>query len=470
MGNGLRLLLAARKSRKATDADVQAMYERQDNRARQWAEREGHTIVSSTADTKTGSSAPWKRKQLKPWMTDPSKMAMYDAILVSNTDRLSRGSQEDFMYIEHWATEHGKRIIVARGPQYPARTDSERGDWDAQKRAAFNELQSTRERHADTREIVRDNGSAIGRAPFGYSITGEKLHKQFVIDPVNGPLAKTAFKRMAQGATATSVAVWLTERTGQMWRVKRVCDMIARRTYLGERDGHKFEALVSQALWDAANGAMATRSFARAETGGRRTEHGYSGLVYCQCGASLYHHQSSRDGKPVGQAKYRCSRGRSGDVTEARCSNEPALFAPVNEAIDRLIARQDLAEMVTMTTGGDHGRQLALQALQEAMKDAAASMDMPEVTRVAASISELQGMSAEPIRTVVKDTGRDMARVWSEGDLSDRRSILATEEFHLILKDGQVSFRWESETSATWRITMHKGWHSVWDSEPVMCD
>lgn len=33
--NGLRLLLAARKSRKATDGDTAAMYERQDYRAEQ---------------------------------------------------------------------------------------------------------------------------------------------------------------------------------------------------------------------------------------------------------------------------------------------------------------------------------------------------------------------------------------------------------------------------------------------------
>jgi len=330
MGTGLRLLLAARKSPKTADDDEGMQYERQDHQAGKWAEGQGHAVVSAPADTVSSQTPPWKRKRLKPWMTDPAKIAMYDAILVSDTDRLSRGTEEDFHYIEDWCYRNGKRIIVADGPQFPPRDgamgESDRYQWIAQKRAARTYWESVTDKHADTREIIHENGAAIGRAPFGYTIKGDKLHKTFVIDPVWGPVAREAFTRISNGHTATSVAIWLSEVTGKPCRVKRVIGMISRRTYLGERDGHTFEALISVDLFNSANAAVAGRSFKHVEKGGRRVEHGYSGLIHCACGAPIFRHQSTKDGKAVGTEKYRCGRGRRGALTEKRCEYGAPIF------------------------------------------------------------------------------------------------------------------------------------------------
>ena len=293
------------------------MYERQDQRAEQWAEREGHAVINRVADTKSGTTAPWHRKNLKPWMTDPEMMAMYDGILVSDTDRLSRGTQEDFVYIEHWASSNGKKIVVARGPQYPARNDAERGDWDGQKRRARTYWEDTRDKYADTREIIKANGGAIGRPPYGYLIEGTKLHKTFVIDPATGPLVVEAFQRIANGRTITSVALWLTEVTGFTWQLKRVTDTIKSRSCLGSKDGHQYEALVSEGLWESANSAMAARGVS---TGGRRVVHGYSSVIHCECGELFYRHQTTKKGgKPAGTEKYRCGRGRRNHLGEERC-------------------------------------------------------------------------------------------------------------------------------------------------------
>jgi hypothetical protein len=101
-------------------------------------EREGMTVVGVVADTKSGTVAPWDRKNLKPWVTEPEKMAMYDAVVAYKTDRWSRGTQEDFTRIEFWATQNGKRLIIVDGPQYPARADrfdSDYWQWQAEKMA-----------------------------------------------------------------------------------------------------------------------------------------------------------------------------------------------------------------------------------------------------------------------------------------------------------------------------------------------
>lgn len=417
----LRLLLAARKSRKGTGDATD--YERQDHRAKEWAESEGHTIIHPTADTVSSQSAPWKRKQLGPWMRDPQKLAMYDAILISDTDRISRGTDEDFHYIEDWCYRNGKSIIVARGPQFPARDgamgESDRYQWIAQKRAARTYWESVRDKHADTREIIRANGGAIGRAPFGYAIEGPKLRKSFVPDPVNGPLAREVFQRIADGRTAASVAVWLSGQTGKTWRVKSVADMIRRRTYLGERDGHVFEPLVSEALWDSANAALESRSFKRKDKGGRRAVHGYSGLIYCECGAQMYRHQSDR-----GSEKYRCGRGRRGIAAEGRCEFGGILFTEANAAVDALMSEDLTPEYVMVTTGGDYGRQQELKKVQDAMNAAVAKGDMVTVAKLMPVFTELQNRPVEPVRTMPRRTGRTNAEVWNAGTLSDRRGML----------------------------------------------
>jgi DNA invertase Pin-like site-specific DNA recombinase len=474
LANGLRLLLVARLSRKKTGtARVEGVsIEIQDATARTWAEREGHAVIGVAADIKSGTTAPWNRRNLKPWMTDPALMAMYDGILIYHTDRLSRGTQEDFTYIEHWAVAHGKRIIVADGPQFPKRDDSDYWRWTSEKDVARKEWERIRARQMGTQTQLKSMGHAVGKPPFGYMVTGAVYAKRFEIDPVTGPVAREAFQRIADGHTASNVAIWLSEQTGQSWRVKRVTEMIKRRTYLGERDGHAFTALVSEELWNDANAAMASRSFKQRDAGGRRTAHGYSGEIFCECGAKLYRHQSER-----GKEKYRCARGRRGDVTEARCGHGAPLLGPVDAAIDTLMRRAMVPERVMMTTGGDHGRQMELQRLQDAMSAAMAKRDMAEVTRLAAEFADVDARPAEAVRTILRETGRSYADVWGSGELSDRRAMLARGDFRIRVQehgaDGwYVHLDWTGDASdANWKLTVASGmllqWTRAFDSQPV---
>src|SRR5260370_39348186 len=119
----VRALIAARLSKLQRGGQQGIGIDTQDEKSRAFCEREGMIVVGVVADTKLGTVAPWDRKNLKPWVTEPEKMAMYDAVVAYKTDRWSRGTQEDFTRIEFWATQHGKRLIIVDGPQYPARAD-----------------------------------------------------------------------------------------------------------------------------------------------------------------------------------------------------------------------------------------------------------------------------------------------------------------------------------------------------------
>ena len=119
----VRALIAARLSKLQRGGQQGIGIDTQDEKSRAFCEQEGMTVIDVVADTKSGTVAPWDRKNLKPWVTEPGKMAMYDAVVAYKTDRWSRGTQEDFTRIEFWATQNGKRLIIVDGPQYPARAD-----------------------------------------------------------------------------------------------------------------------------------------------------------------------------------------------------------------------------------------------------------------------------------------------------------------------------------------------------------
>lgn len=434
----LRLLLPARKSRKGDDFDSSTAYTRQEARARERAEREGHTIVDTVRDLVSSQSMPWERKELKKWMTDPALLALFDGIIVE-ADRLSRADDRGWHYIETWCYEHDKVILTTEGVQFPPRDDSDRYQWLGAKRRARTYWEDVRDKHADTRAVIRARQEAtggregvIGLPPFGYRIEGEKLHKTFVPDEVAAPLVVEAFERIARGASAASVARWLTEqceplgllrinkKTGKPipWRVKRVQDMIKRRTYLGERDGARFEALVSEELFNAANVALSARGFTHPNKGGK-TVHAYSGCLYCPCGSVMYHHRSEG-----GTRKYFCARGRVGDVAVQKCGSPSLDFDAANDAVNAFMATDPMPEYVMQVTGGDAGKKLALEDVKAQIMKANADGDMDLLVALAAKRKELEATPEEPIEVKWIKTGRRIADVWKAGSLEDRRALL----------------------------------------------
>ena len=69
---------------------------------------------------------------------------------------------------------------------------------------------------------------------FGYKITKDKVE----IDPVEGPIAKEVFERVARGDTLNSVARWLNRSghfgaMGGKWQTTRLRDMLKNEKYIG---------------------------------------------------------------------------------------------------------------------------------------------------------------------------------------------------------------------------------------------
>ena len=106
-GEPERWVLAARLSRvsKRDRARGHALIDgiqTQDQRGAEWAREEGHVIVHVTKDRNiSGAVPPWERPELGPWLTDPTKLVLYDGLVAYEVDRLSR-DYADVGWLRKW--------------------------------------------------------------------------------------------------------------------------------------------------------------------------------------------------------------------------------------------------------------------------------------------------------------------------------------------------------------------------------
>ena len=154
----MRILVAARLSQLA---DGQTGLDTQDAQATAWAAANGHTIVHVAADRKSGTSQPWERPKLRPWVTEDAKLAQYDAVLAYRFDRLSRGDNQSTNQIEAWAHDHRKQLLTVDGLVFPCEgADGIR--WDVVKRIAHEEWLKTSERYTRMQAYLVGEGKLTG--------------------------------------------------------------------------------------------------------------------------------------------------------------------------------------------------------------------------------------------------------------------------------------------------------------------
>lgn len=449
----MRLLMAARKSRSGGTSE-DARYLRQDTRAAVSAEHDGHTVIQSVHDTVTSQSLPWERKNLKAWMTLPELMAMYDGILISETDRLSRLDDKGWHYIEGWCYANGKVIVTAEGVQFPPRDDSDRYQWIGLKRRARTYWEDVRDKYKDGREMVAANSAASGRPPYGYRVAGDvKYAKWFEPDPVTGPVLVEIFSRVAEGQSIPVITDWLEEKhplkpqpshPDRRWRNRTVTRIIRNASYLGERDGHKFERLGEPVLdfgelWGRANAVLDGRSVPQ---GGRPAVYAYSSVIFCPCGAKLYrqYRTMKRSYGTYFREYYLCCIGRRGIGGEEKCAHTVSLeYGAVNQAVDQAMRAVTEPEIIAEVRGGDHARQRELASLKERMEAAMAAGKMGVVGELSAQYTLAEAQESQPIVKFGRVTGRTIGDVWAASSLTGQRALLKGGQFRVtVLSEDEV--------------------------------
>jgi site-specific DNA recombinase len=454
----LRLVLAARKSNKIRDHDGHEVdpisIDIQDRRGREWAVRQGHVIVHVAPDVKRGTVAPWDRPNLRPWVTDPAKMAQFDGILAYRNDRLSRGCWADEVRIRLWAEEHGKVLMIVDGPQWPPRHDGDEWSWEAMAKQARKEWETIRERSMNTQSELREGGKLVGRPAFGYISAGVKYDHTIVPTEEGRRLVPEIFGRVIDGESLAVIAAWLSEETGRPWWPRTVGTIIRNPTYMGRRCQQdpktkkygrtllRCEPLVDAATFAGAGKALDARpKRGHVDPANRPMLSGVLSCPFCQ-DSPMYR---------LASGYYRCT-GRGAD--RRGCGNMVRAGA-VDAAVDRIITETfDKPVMAHAIIPGNEAQIAArLEEVKFEMRQlGSADVDDGEYDRRLAGLraerDRVNAAEVVPECVELTDTGERYSQLWAQTAISERGPWLARHGFRVCASKAEVTVV-QGEMSAT---------------------
>ena len=410
----MNVLLAARLSRKKQEEGLGI--ETQDARMLKWATDNGHTVVGVAADYSRGTVAPWDRPHLKPWVTQPDQVARYDAIIAYKHDRLSRGAWSDEAKIRMWAEEHGKTLIIVDGPQWPPRHDGDKWSWEAAATQSRKEWEDIRERSMRAQAALREKDKHVGRAAFGFEITGERSDKKLTVFEPEAQVTREMVKRYLDGESLAEIAKdfearGITARSGATWNPKTMGQYLHRPVLYGSRTGthgvQHVEAIITFDDWQAVQKRLASRAH---KSGGRiPSEYALlSGVLYCPEGHKLYRTNTG----------YYCRNCAKGDRV---LIPQDTAEAEVTKWVSNLME----PEVVTVVEHGSNNREEIDRLTADIQSLDPRSPDyLSQVTAMGTEIQRLQSLPNEPdtVRTV--ETGRTIGEAFLKQPAAEQRAFL----------------------------------------------
>lgn len=469
----MRVLVAARLSQLA---DGQTGLDSQDAEAQAWAQQNGHTVVDVIADRKSGTVQPWDRPNLKPWVTEPERIAEYDAVVAYRLDRLSRGDNESTNEIEAWAHKHGKHLLTVDGLTFPCEgVDGIR--WDVTKRIAHDEWLKISERYRRMQNYLKGKGKVVGRPPFGYAVVPAKDgHKTIAPTEIGRVWVPQIFEKCINGASLGTIAEWLTacgvepqqhalwsarplDKRGPepslSWDAKSVGQIIRNSTYMGwrpqwirtnvrikdangedteHREPPVWEPLPVEGVVDAATFKRAGEAIDKRPKRGpvnpdRRPMLG-GGALFCPfCSGPMYAINRKQAG-----GYYRCAG--SGPARRSKCRNMVAV-PKVNAAVNAIASGATFNVPVmrrTIQRGTDHTAELeAIRFEMRHLPDRGLSWDEEDAER-AKLRAEHDRLSSAPVTAdvvVEEPTGQTYAELWEALSESERGPWLVRQGFRV---------------------------------------
>lgn len=428
----MRVLIAARLSQLA---DGQTGLDTQDRESQAWALGAGHEVVHLSADHKSGTTAPWDRPELRPWVTEPELMAQYDAVVAYRLDRLSRGDNESTNAIEKWAHDNGKQLLTVDGLVYPCEgTDGIR--WDVTKRIAHQEWLGYSEKYKRMQEYLRSQGALVGRQPYGYAIAGEAKSKTLVIEQTEAEVIRDAAAAYLAGKTLQAICDELNAagrlprpygkgkaRRTVYWAPKTLSGALRNPVVYGRRedgDGRcilKVPPILTRDVWQQVTDRMDERA-TRKGISQSGTPALLTSIISCAvCWGPMYKIMSGGPKNKNRKPYYYCRKGCKSLVSMADADAAAEVY---------LLQRYGANErtLTRVIPGSAHADEIA--DVKHDLRDLDPDADDYDERHAGlrAELARLKALPATAPRVITEQTGETVAQYWDRQDAAGRRAML----------------------------------------------
>lgn len=419
----MRVIVAGRLSRKVADRD-QTGFDSQESESVRWAEQHGHQVVAVVADFKSGRSGLDARPKLRPWVTEPAKLAMFDGIVSLKMDRLTRGNREETADLEKWARDHGKALFITGMDAHFPSEGTEGIVWDLMLRQAHQEWLSISERYTRMQRTLRDAGSLVGRACYGYRIVKRDGVKTLEPIPAEASVIRHAAAQYLAGASLDTICYALNrdgklprkmKSTGKqpVWCAKTLSDALRNETIVGRRKSEagvtilKCEPILDRDIWER----VIRRMDARATRKGISQTNNpamLTSVIRCgRCAKNMY---------KTGTGYYCRIKGCDTFVT----------LAVADMFVADLMIQDTHRDMIeTLISGSNHDEEIA--EVKRDMAEAVQAEDFARLASLKPELDRLRALPAEPTRVAQTLSDVTVAEMWAgmDDDAQRRQYLLA---------------------------------------------
>lgn len=366
-----------------------------------YAEAKGWTVIKIYEDLDV-SGGSLERPQLDKLRREWRR---YDHVVFHKLDRLSR-SLTDFLTLHQESVNSGVALAsVNEGLDM----STPMGRFVTQVLVAFGEMEreTIRARVLAGKETARSMGRWNGGpAPFGFKIVDAMLE----VEPTEATAIREIMRRRQAGDSWLSVSRWLMLAfPGRKWDARTIRRILQRELLRG--------TILTPGEFELAQDLAAPQE--RKDWTPRQNRL-LSGLLRCQCGATMAYFKGHR-GRPI----YRCNQNR--------CERRALVYVDdierhIEETFLQLFG--DKPEMRVVIEADERAEQLAVLKGSLQALDADLTALEPEALVEAASrkrelltgIAELQSGAMHGAR--FEPTGKTLGQVWAEAEVHTRRELL----------------------------------------------
>lgn len=220
-------------ARYSSDSQREESIEGQLRECREYAERNGMTVVGTYID-RALSAKTADRPEFQHMIKDSAK-ELFEVVLVWKLDRFSR-DRYDSAHYKHILKKNGVKVVSAKehiseGPEGIILEAMLEGY------AEFYSAELSEKIHRGQKENALKGKNNGGGIPLGYLL--DKKEQKLVVDPITAPLVIEVFERYASGETVRSIvedfnARGLRTRKGRAFNINSFGSLLKNRKYIGE--------------------------------------------------------------------------------------------------------------------------------------------------------------------------------------------------------------------------------------------